>query len=144
MSHSASQSAIRVIQQEHACLSAVILGMLHFVREIDAGRKAPDLKVFRAMLLYISEYPEKIHHPKEDNFLFARLKQRTGKAAEVIARLEEDHAGGDERVRALEHALTRYELAGKEEFENFRKKVEDYAGAYLRHMRAEEDDVLPL
>ena len=29
------------------------------------------------MLRYIDEYPERLHHPKEDQFLFARLAKRS-------------------------------------------------------------------
>jgi hemerythrin-like domain-containing protein len=36
------------------------------------------------MLYYIREYPEQVHHPKEDRYLFARLRDRTGELDEVL------------------------------------------------------------
>jgi hemerythrin-like domain-containing protein len=71
----APRGAIHVIFKEHEQLSAVIAGMLRFVRLLETGGKTPGLMVFRAMLYYIREYPEQVHHPKEDNYLFARLRQ---------------------------------------------------------------------
>lgn len=138
-----SQAAIRVIQDEHDLLSAVIRGMQHFVRDIADGGKAPDPKVFRAMLLYISEYPDQVHHPKEDNYLFARLRQRTHRLDGTLAELESQHAKGDQLVLRLQHALTRYEFRGAAAFEDFRRLVQRYVDFYIAHMRMEEDEVLP-
>ncbi len=136
-------TAIRVIREEHHRLSAVIHGMLHIVRGIEKGSAVPDSKVFRAMLLYIGDYPEKVHHPKEDRYLFAPLRKRTHEVDAVLDDLEAQHAQGDALVRALEHALTRYELLGKAAFAEFKMLVEDYARFYFSHMRLEEETIIP-
>lgn len=82
-----ARSAIQVIIREHQQLSTVIAGMQRFVELLGAGAKTPGPMVFRAMLYYIREYPERIHHPKEDQYLFARLWHRTRELDEVIADL---------------------------------------------------------
>ncbi|MEO6351983.1 MAG: hemerythrin domain-containing protein [Burkholderiaceae bacterium] len=135
--------AICVIEDEHNRLSAVILGMQHFVRAIRKGKKAPDPKVFRAMLEYISEYPHKIHHPKEDQYLFALLRGRTNQLNHTLDELESQHTQGMSQLRALEYALTRYELEGAAAFQPFFDMVETYAQFYSDHMRLEEDVILP-
>lgn len=135
--------AIRVIEDEHDRLSAVIRGMQHFVRAIGKGKKAPDPKVFRAMLLYISEYPQKVHHPKEDRYLFALLRKRTNRVDQTVYELESQHTQGESQTLALEHALTRYELEGAAAFQPFFDLVETYAEFYSHHMGLEEDVVLP-
>jgi hemerythrin-like domain-containing protein len=132
----------RIIQQEHQRLGAVIRAMLHFVRAIGAGDNPPPFKVFRAMLLYIADFPEKMHHPKEDG-LFALLQQRTRSVDGTIAELESQHAQGEALVRNLEHQLTRYELQGGAAAEAFCKATEDYAAFYFGHMRMEEEIILP-
>src|SRR5437867_2206188 len=129
------RNAVRLILDEHKQLSAVIQGMLCFVRLIDKGEKAPGLMVFRAMLYYIREYPEQVHHPKEDQYLFARLRDRTSELDETLAELESQHTQGEALVRELEHALTRYELEGSSAFLAFRDLVEKYAKFYFSHMR---------
>ena len=135
--------AIRTIEDEHDRLSAVIHGMQHFVRAVNKGKKAPDPKVFRAMLLYISEYPEKIHHPKEDRYLFARLRERTNQVNQTLDELESQHMQGDSQLRALEHALTHYELEGVAAFQSFFELVETYAKFYFTHMSLEENVIFP-
>lgn len=137
------RNAVRLILDEHKQLSAVIHGMLCFVRLIDRGEKAPGLMVFRAMLYYIREYPEQVHHPKEDQYLFARLRDRTSKLDETLAELESQHTQGEALVRELERALTRYELEGSSAFLAFRDLVEKYAKFYFSHMRLEEEVILP-
>jgi len=137
------RNAVRHILDEHEQLSTVIHGMLYFVRLIDKGEKAPGLMVFRAMLYYIREYPEQVHHPKEDQYLFARLRDRTSELDETLAELESQHTQGEALLRELEHALTRYELEGSSAFPAFRDLVEKYAKFYFSHMRLEEEVILP-
>ncbi len=137
------RNAVRIILDEHEQLLAVTQGMLYFVRLIDKGETAPELKVFRAMLYYIREYPEKIHHPKEGQYLFARLRDRTNELDETLEELESQHMEGEALVRELEHALTRYELGGRFSFPAFRDLVEKYAAFYFSHMQLEEEVILP-
>jgi hemerythrin-like domain-containing protein len=137
------RNAIRTILDEHEQLAIVVHGMLHFVRLIDKGEKTPGLMVFRAMLYYIREYPEQVHHPKEDQYLFKLLRDRTNEFDATLVELELQHTLGEALVRELEHALTRYELEGSPVFPVFRDLVEKYAKFYFNHMRLEEEVVLP-
>jgi hemerythrin-like domain-containing protein len=138
----ATHATTRVIQEEHNRLSAVMHAMRYFVRATADGANAPSLKVFRAMLLYIVDYPEKIHHPKEE-YLFSLLQRRTDSVSEEIAQLRTQHTQGEAMVRELEHELTRYELGGEPAFEAFATSVEKYVQFSFDHMRLEEQAVLP-
>lgn len=135
--------AIRVIQEEHDHLTAVIHGMQYFARAVTKGEAPPDCKVFRAMLLYISDYPDRIHHPKEDQLLFARLRARTDRLDAVLDQLQAQHASGDALVSGLERALSRHELQDGAASEKFAELVEQYASFYFAHMRIEEEQILP-
>jgi hemerythrin-like domain-containing protein len=138
----ATHAGTRVIHEEHDRLWAVLQAMRHFVRATADGAKPPACKVFRAMLLYIVDYPEKLHHPKEEQ-LFALLQQRTGSVDEEIAQLSAQHLAGEAMVRELEHQLTRYELDREAGFAPFARAVEEYCAFSQAHMRLEEDVVLP-
>jgi len=137
-------ASLRVIQDEHEHLSSVIQGMRYFVRQIESGGNAPDLKVFRAMLYYIMEYPEKVHHPKEDQYLFTKIKERTHQLDSELDALSEQHSKGELMVHRLFHALLDYEFGGKPAFARFRDLVEQYAHFYFAHMRAEEERIMPI
>ncbi|MBN3789483.1 hemerythrin domain-containing protein [Burkholderia sp. Ac-20353] len=138
-----TKSAVQAILREHQQLSTIITGMQRFVELLGAGAKTPGLMVLRAMLYYIREFPEQVHHPKEDCFIFARLWHRAYDLDKTIADLEEQHVRGETLVRNIEHALTRYELAGESALPVLRKMVDDYAAFYRNHMRLEEEVILP-
>ena len=136
--------ALDVIQKEHEHLSIVLQGMLHFVRAIHSGAASPDLKLFRAMLYYIIEYPERVHHHKEDQILFAKIKERTHQLDSELDALSEQHSKGELLAHRLQDALLRYEFEGAEAFAHLHALVEQYAHFYFAHMRAEEERIIPV
>lgn len=108
------------------------------------GRQQPDFELLRAMVHYVAEYPERSHHPKEDRFLFARLKEKTHEADAVIARLEQEHAANEKRVAELQEALRAYAAGEAGGFETFKQAFGRYADFYRQHMITEEREILPL
>jgi len=138
------KTALDVIRSEHRDLGAVLHGLQYLVREVRERRREPDFQVLRAMVHYIDTFPEKLHHPKEDRHLFARLRQRTKEASEVLDQLEAQHVHGAKLIRDLEQNLLRWEMGGPESFAAFADEVERFADFHWRHMRQEEDVVLPL
>ena len=136
--------AIRIIHDEHRSLAAVLHGMLYLVHEIRDRGVRPDFKLLGAMIYYIDAFPERFHHPKEDQYLFRLLRIRYAEAVPLLDRLRTEHRAGAEKIRTLEQALARYEQGGASEFTNFLTAVESYAAFHWDHMRAEEKEILPL
>jgi hemerythrin-like domain-containing protein len=135
--------ADQIIRDEHAALAA----MLRSMRMLIAGgpRDEPErfFDVLRAMLFYIDEFPERLHHPKESRLLFPKVAQAAPDLASVIGRLDADHEAGERRARDLQHHLLAWELLGDSHREAFVTQVETYIDFYLDHMRTEERQVLP-
>lgn len=138
----AQQNVTRVLQDEHESMASVIHDMQCFTQAIEKGVNAPDLRLFRTMLVYMNDYPERVHHPKEDRYLFARLRNRTAEMDLTLAELEYQHAQGLGRIHGIRHALARFESEGKPAFPALHRLVEEFADFYARHMRVEEDAVL--
>ena len=136
--------AMRILLDEHQSLAAIIHAIRHMIREIGAGNQKPDFKLLQAMVHYLDAYPEKKHHPKEDEFLFGPLRARTDRANAVLDRLEAEHAISDERIATLTEALRNYETDPAGQFEAFQTAFEKYAEFYREHMMLEEREVLPL
>jgi hemerythrin-like domain-containing protein len=120
----------------------LITGLL--LREMREKGNPPDFKLLWAMLYYIDAFPEKLHHPKEDVYLFARLRARTHEADAVLDELERQHADGARQARELEHALGYYEADKPDGFEVFAAAVEKFAEETWQHMNVEEKIVIPL
>jgi hemerythrin-like domain-containing protein len=139
--------ALRVIRDEHATLSAMLQSLTHMLRrgpEPD-GKDQRELyfDVLRAMLFYIDEFPERMHHPKESDLLFPRVVRAAPHVLPTIEMLERDHIQGEQRVRELMHLLMAWEYLGDTRREAFEREAQRYIAFYLEHMRLEEAVVLP-
>ena len=99
--------SIQIIQDEHRSITAVIEGLRQVLAEIGAGRMAPDFDLLAAMFRYIEAFPERLHHPKEDEYLFARLRLRRPDAAPLLDRLHAEHEQGRAKFAELKAALER-------------------------------------
>jgi hemerythrin-like domain-containing protein len=138
------KNAVAILKSEHRSISAVLHGLKQLARDAQDARTRPDFKVFRAMLRYIDEYPERLHHPKEDEHLFARVERRVPEAGPLIAELKAEHVRGNGLVRELERALILFEDAWPDGARQFQEAVDAYADFHWKHMRKEEDELLPL
>ena len=137
------QKAIRIIRDEHRSISAVLSGLRDVARVAREGKLRPDFGLFRAMIYYIDAFPERMHHPKEDEHLFARLLARDPGARELIDSLQSEHVQGARLVRDLEQAMLAYEKSWPSGAEKFAAAVQDYAEFHWSHMRREEHDLMP-
>jgi hemerythrin-like domain-containing protein len=137
------RTALEIIHEEHSALSAMLRSMSMLVSQAHRENRPPDFEVLRAMMFYVDEFPERLHHPKESALLFPLLLQRSPELSEVLDRLDLDHASGERAIRDLEHALVAYEMMGEPRRETFEQHLGHYTRFYLEHMALEESVVLP-
>jgi len=140
--------ALRIIRHEHDVLAAVLRSIALLLSESRRRGMKLDYKVLRAMLFYIDEFPERVHHPKESDLLFPRLRHRGATMTKVLERLDRDHAASQQAVRDLEHQVLALEMMeDAADFDirrtRFEAATEAYVTAYLDHLRLEEEEVLP-
>ncbi len=134
---------LRVITEEHQALSAMLRSLQMLLAQARREHEMPDFDVLRAMLFYVDEFPERLHHTKESELLFPRLRQRAPELVPVLDRLDADHARGEKAIRDLEHALLAFEVMGEPRRAAFEEAVDRYVRFYLEHMSIEERDILP-
>ena len=134
---------LRIIRDEHTALSAMLRSMLQLLRQGPGDEPELFFDVLRAMLFYIDEFPERLHHPKESDLLFPKLARVAPELMPVIQRLEADHMKGESRVRELQHLLLGWELLGEARLPAFAKAAQEYVRFYLEHMQLEETQILP-
>lgn len=142
-----NHEALRVIRDEHATLAAMLQSLTQMVKRGPSpeGKDQHELffDVLRAMLFYIDEFPEKLHHPKESDLLFPRLARVAPHVMATIERLESEHMTGEVRVRELMHQLMAWEYLGETRRAVFEAEATRYVQFYLDHMRMEETVLLP-
>jgi hemerythrin-like domain-containing protein len=136
--------AIQKIQDEHRSLAAVLHTLKQLARDAQDAHFEPAFDAMRAMIRYIDEYPERLHHPKEDDFLFPRLVTRHPAAKPLVEILQAEHAKGAQLIRDLERALVFFEDGKPIGAREFLEAVDRYAEFHWQHMRTEERELLPL
>jgi hemerythrin-like domain-containing protein len=136
--------ALAIIQDEHRSLGAVLHGLRFLVREIREKNAIPDFKLLWAMVYYMDAFSERLHNPREDAYLFARLRKRTRDADDVLDILERQHAESADHLKRLEQALGRFEAGMPDGLESFARAAGDMAEEAWQHMSLEEKVVIPL
>src|SRR6185295_14397021 len=121
------KKAIGIIYDEHRSISAVLSGLKELARIAREEKLRPDFKVFRAMIYYIDAFPERMHHPKEDEHLFARLLLRDPASKPLIDDLQGEHQRGAKLVRDLEQTLLEFEQTWPKGIESFAAAIDAYA-----------------
>lgn len=139
--------AIALIRDEHRSLAAVIYAMKRRVGEARDGSAGLDHDFFGRLVDYVHDYPEKRHHPKEEQSLHRLMRERGNQGRDLMHQLEEQHlqeyrlattlqeawaacaqgaSGADPKLVALEQAL------------------EALAAHIWSHLTLEEESLLPL
>ncbi len=135
--------SLQVIRDEHATLTAMLRSMEMMLERGPGDDAERFFDVLRAMLFYIDEFPERLHHPKETELLFPRVARLAPETQDTVSKLLADHAVSEAAVRSLQHLLLAWELVGESRRAAFEDAARNYIAQYLAHMALEEAVVLP-
>ena len=138
-----THESLRIIRDEHAALTSMLRSLSMMVTQGPGNEPEQYFDVVRAMLFYVDEFPERLHHPKESNLLFPKVVRVAPGTTEAVKRLEQDHMRSEGAVRELQHHLLAWELLGESRREKFETTTKSYIASYLEHMRLEETAILP-
>jgi hemerythrin-like domain-containing protein len=136
--------ALDIIRTEHRSLAAVLHVLQYLAGEIRGRGAAPDYGLLRLMVDYIDSFHQRFHHPKEDDFLFRAIRVRTREGDTLLADLEAQHAEGDGWLQNLREAVNRLQASAGGSTAEFARAADLYADFHWKHMRQEEEQVMPL
>lgn len=136
-------SSLQTIRDEHASLAAMLQSMRMMIERGPSDDRRNFFDVVRAMLFYIDEFPERLHHPKESNLLFPKVVKAAPQVMGAIDKLERDHMYSEKAARDLQHLLMCWELLGSTRRQGFEDAFKKYVNFYLEHMHLEESVILP-
>ena len=134
---------LRIIREEHAALAAMLRSLTLMVERGPKRDTETFFAVLRAMLFYVDEFPERLHHPKETELLFPKLRRHSPQISADLDRLNLEHAKGETNIRELQHLLLAWEFIGVTRRGAFEGACLRYVNFYLDHMRLEETLILP-
>ncbi len=138
-----THESLQIIRDEHAAVAAMLRSLILMVERGPHDDQQQYFDVLRAMLFYIDEFPERLHHPKETELLFPKVAEAVPATRDVIAQLDREHQRSEVAVRELQHKLLAWELLGETRRPTFEHAVRRYVELYLEHMHLEESEILP-
>ena len=96
--------ALRIIKDEHRNLWRVATTVERVIGDMEAAGKA-DAAFLGSVFDYFEQFVDDCHHPKEDDYLFRLLRQRSPEAAAVLDRLEAEHRDAPANLKGLRNKL---------------------------------------
>jgi len=121
--------------------------LLHILeRQLDrlSARGQPDYPLLDLLLAYFLDFPERVHHPKED-MLLARLQARAPDAAATVGSPLAEHCDLSLRTRRLAdtvRAVARGGDAGERDY--LARLGRDFVDFYFHHMHEENENFFRL
>jgi hemerythrin-like domain-containing protein len=135
---SASDTAIATIKLEHRSLGMVLHTLQALLQKIAEGHAVADFGLLATALYYLDDFPERCHHPKEDEYLFRRLRLCSTEFDGLLDRLQAEHVRSAAAVSGLHRALVHYQGDAPEGLQLFRAAVDSYAADMRGHMTSED------
>jgi hemerythrin-like domain-containing protein len=136
-------TAVQTIWLEHVNIAGVLACLRYLVAEIETGRWTPDFQLLSDILDYMEDFPEKMHHPKEESYICAALRRRKPDAAPLLEKIHEEHEKGAGMLVDLRARLEAYE-DDPDAFAGFREACGEFIAFERHHMAREERELLPL
>ena len=129
------------LARDHANL-AILMDLLELeIRSVGAGEIA-DFDLMRDIMVYMTRYPDRVHHPMED-LMFARWLACDESARELVESLGREHRGIERKGEALAGILARVvdgAMVSREEIEH---RARDYVDFLRHHLRIEDERAFP-
>jgi len=139
--------AIGIIRDEHRSLAAVMHAWMHALADAREAGTAVDATLMRAIVRYVQEFPVKLHHPKEQEHLFRRLRQRTTSCNAQLDELDRQHEHDHQLVAALAQQVEALVASGAEDRLRATRALENEVAGYATflwdHLGREEAVILP-
>jgi len=136
--------AVQTIWLEHVNISSVLACLRYLSDEIAAGRWQPDFQLLSDILDYMAEFPDQMHHPKEEQYLLKALRARRPESEGMLEKVHEEHVEGARMLAELRTKLHAYEDDPQGNAEAFVQAAHAYVAFERRHMALEERELLPL
>ena len=135
-------SQIQTMHKEHSNF-AKLLDLLEARLDWVPGGEEPDYALMLDVMEYMTQYPDRFHHPRED-LAFRRLQRRHPDTRSVVEQLERQHeaiaASGLRLVEQLE-AATKATASPREALARSAKL---YVAALRANIQLEETELFPI
>jgi hemerythrin-like domain-containing protein len=138
----AASRTIAAICDDHRALAAVLHAMIHLLSSNRDSHGVPDAGLLLAAVRYIQAFSLGVHHPKEEDHLYLKLRLRTSLYDAELSELQRQHVRQNELIDELVK-LAELDAASAQRSTDFEPAVERYASFLWEHFGREEGVILP-
>jgi hemerythrin-like domain-containing protein len=133
------ERALSVLRQEHRSLLDAVALLERLLEDLARLDSEADFVLLSSALYYIDEFPEHVHHPKEEQHIFDPLRRKTTSLDPALDRLQAQHVEGDVLVGRAARAMVRYQGGAPDGLPKLRAAVSAYSVLLTAHVAAEEE-----
>ena len=133
---------IAALNRDHANVAKLLELLESEILAIEVG-KTPDYPLLQDIMRYMTHYPDRFHHPKED-LIFAQVLKREPGARDDVEDLLEEHISIGLAGQKFDRLLRTSAADSVEEREQLRTAGFDYIRALREHMLKEETKLFAL
>ncbi|MBS0518598.1 MAG: hemerythrin domain-containing protein [Proteobacteria bacterium] len=135
-------NALRMIKDRQKAMFSVLLAVRTIARRAMRSDGKADFPHLKSLLEYLDRFPEKLHQPNEERYLFKAILSREPSLSRVVARAQRDHAASKGYLVRLRAALQDWEDNVEGGMSQTAIVADDYVRFARRHARIEERDLL--
>ena len=122
---------------------ALLLDLLDLETERLAASGEPDYDLVRDIMLYMTEYPDVVHHPKED-LIYQRLRSLHPEIDDDLKRVETDHQNIEKSGLMLKNDIEAMSVGANLNRDEIIDNLRQYIEQLREHMYWEEKELFTL
>ncbi|WP_407123295.1 ATP-binding cassette domain-containing protein [Bradyrhizobium sp. STM 3561] len=134
--------SLDISRSEHRTMWQLATALSMLGTRLSENWDTHDLHTVELILDYFEQFTERFHHPKEDDHLFARLRQRSNEADGVLTKLHDEHETSPEQLARI-RALVKAE-PGPRRGQALAESIESFRAHLDAHMKLEEEGTFAL
>ncbi|HEX3140084.1 MAG TPA: universal stress protein [Rhizobacter sp.] len=139
-----AERAIAIIQDEHRSIAVVVQSMRALVQAAPGSELGPILKSLDRMVAYLYEFPERVHHPKEEQHLHRLLRERAPASDRLLTDLENQHRAEGALIGRVLECVAQAHEGTADGVQVLGEAVDLLADHVLHHIGFEERVLLPV
>lgn len=127
------------LMKEHRLIEKMVGLIDKKVSEFSKDKKA-DVEFIKTAADFMSTYADRCHHGKEEDILFARLKDKdiSSEHQQTMNKLLEDHKRGRGLVKDLTWATQKYKEGDQKLLDDILARMKDLTQLYPQHIETED------
>ncbi len=137
------RTTMRVLRSEHLALKGVGRILKMEAALLEQGKDV-DVSLLKDIVEYIEEFPDTIHHPKEERYIFRAMRARSPQAGDLLDRLYREHLEENALIAEFGKNLNAYENDREAGREDLAKIARIYSEFLEGHMKLENEEAFPL